>query len=518
MIWKIAKKDFLLNLMTFKFAVGTVLCVVLMAVFMPVLVSDYQQRLKDYNENVGANEAELRKVKVYKNITPTVYRPPNLLSVFAEGIDKHVDSSSTVTLDSVSENKLITTEDSNPFLSIFPVLDVSLIFEIVISVLAILMAYSVVSGEREWGTLKLMLSDKAPRHQVLLGKLLAGLMTLIVPVTALFLVGLLILLFSPMVDLAGTDWLRVGLIYLTSMVFVFVMFNLGLVISCLARSSTTALILGLFLWVIFVLVIPNASAYLASHLSPIESAKEYNAKIEVVADQCDDEIDELTEDIKGGGMQSNAPGAFNQIYVMICDKAFTEVHQKEYSVTEPIKTKYLDKISQVRQAHFKSLIRQKRLSDNIASGSPITLYKNSMSVLAGTDIGNFEHFTNKVRVYRNQVMDYISVKTNNFSSPSYFTTCKEGDHKKLMELYQPYLAAESEAEKAERLEVVRNWYNQMMEQTPSLGLHDFPRFAYEPPSIAETFQKTIPDLGLLLFFNVLLFSISFVAFLKYDVR
>jgi len=26
MIWKIAKKEFLLNLMTFKFAVGTMLC------------------------------------------------------------------------------------------------------------------------------------------------------------------------------------------------------------------------------------------------------------------------------------------------------------------------------------------------------------------------------------------------------------------------------------------------------------------------------------------------------------
>ena len=86
MIWKIAKKEFLLNLMTFKFAVGTILCVVLMSVFMPVLVNDYQQRLKDYNENVSANEAELRKVKVYKNITPTIFRPPAVLSVFSEGI------------------------------------------------------------------------------------------------------------------------------------------------------------------------------------------------------------------------------------------------------------------------------------------------------------------------------------------------------------------------------------------------------------------------------------------------
>jgi len=46
MIWKIAKKEFLLNLMTFKFAVGTIVCVVLMAVFMPILAKDYEERLK----------------------------------------------------------------------------------------------------------------------------------------------------------------------------------------------------------------------------------------------------------------------------------------------------------------------------------------------------------------------------------------------------------------------------------------------------------------------------------------
>ena len=51
MIWKIAKKEFLLNLMMFKFAVGTIVCVVLTAVFMPVLMSDHQQRLKDYSIN-----------------------------------------------------------------------------------------------------------------------------------------------------------------------------------------------------------------------------------------------------------------------------------------------------------------------------------------------------------------------------------------------------------------------------------------------------------------------------------
>lgn len=96
MTWKIAKKEFLLNLMTFKFAVGTILCVILVFVFVPVLANDYQQRLEEYNKNVTANEAELRKVMVYKNILPTVYRPPNVLSVFSEGVEKRLGTSAKI--------------------------------------------------------------------------------------------------------------------------------------------------------------------------------------------------------------------------------------------------------------------------------------------------------------------------------------------------------------------------------------------------------------------------------------
>jgi len=76
--------------MTFKFAVGTIVCVVLTAVFAPILAADYGQRLKTYNDNVSRNEAEMQKVKVYKNITPTIYRPPAMLSVFSAGLEKQL--------------------------------------------------------------------------------------------------------------------------------------------------------------------------------------------------------------------------------------------------------------------------------------------------------------------------------------------------------------------------------------------------------------------------------------------
>ena len=518
MIWKIAKKEFLLNLMTFKFAVGTIVCVVLITVFMPILVGDYQQRLKDYNENVAANEAELRKVKVYKNITPTVYRPPNVLSVFSGGIDNQLGSSEKIGIQGVSEARMETSE-TNTLLSVFPALDVTLIFKIVMSILALLMAYDVVSGEREQGTLKLILSSTIARYQVLLGKLVAGLMTLIAPVTALFIVGLLVLLSSNMVSLTGTDWFRIVLMYFASLVFVTVMFNLGLLLSCLSKNSAISLVFGLFLWLLFAAIFPSASAYIASQLKPIESAEEFYGKLKAVADQRDSEINELTKDIKGDGSESDAPGAFGHIYVMVCDKNFMDYHRKRYPIMEATKIKYIDKVSDVKETHLNDLVRQKQFADNIARSSPIILYENLMSVLAGTDFGNFEHFKSNVRTYRNEVADYIRSKTENFASTSYFTPCKEGDYETLMGVYyKPIMEARDKEKKAALYRAATMRYEQMMKETPSLDLRDFPKFTYQPRSITESLQQAIPTVGLLIFASILFFSLSFVAFLKYDVR
>lgn len=518
MIWKIAKKEFLLNLMTFKFAVGTILCVILMAVFMPVLVNDYQERLKDYNANVAANEAELRKVHVYKNITPTVYRPPNILSVFSVGLDKQLDNSEKIHLQGFSRIKMETGQ-TNPLLAVFPALDVMLIFKIVMSILALLMAYDVISGEREQGTLKLILSNTTARYQVLFGKFAAGLLTLVVPVTISFIVGLLILVLSDMVSLTGIEWFRIGLMYFACLIFVSAMFNLGLLLSCLSKNSATCLVCALFLWLFFAVIFPNASAYITSQLKPVESAKEFSGKVKAITQQRDNEINELTKGIQGGGNESDAPDAFGLMYVMVCDKNFKDYYQKKYPITEPVKIKYYNKVFELKKERINEFLRQKHFGQNIASSSPTVLFESLMSVLAGTDFGNYECFKSSVKTYINEVADHIRSETENFTLTSYFTPCKEGDHEKLFNAYyMPYLEAKDETAKAEAMKVLKEKYEQLMKDTPSLGLQNFPKFTYRPQSITKSLRQAIPSMAVLIFMSVLFFTLSFVMFLKYDVR
>ena len=62
----------------------------------------------------------------------------------------------------------------------------------VLSLIAILFTFDSISGERERGTLRLMLANSIPRHTVLLGKFLGALISISAPLTLAVLMNLLI--------------------------------------------------------------------------------------------------------------------------------------------------------------------------------------------------------------------------------------------------------------------------------------------------------------------------------------
>jgi len=522
MIWKIAKKEFLLNLMTFKFAVGTIVCVVLTAVFMPVLAGDYQQRLKDYNENVAANNAKFEKVKAYRTITPTVYKPPVVLSVFSEGLEKRLASSAKIEPESIPEMNPGLAED-NPFLTIFPTLDVSLVFKTVISILALLVGYDVISGEKEWGTLKLILSGTIARHQVLLGKLLAGLMTLAVPITIAFVTGLLVLEFSPMIDLTGSNWARIGLIYFTSLIFISAMYNVGLLFSCLAGRSAVSLMLGLFFWVVFAVVIPNGTARMASQIQPLEPKDKVDSQVAAITNDIKKEAEQIGPQLEGftRGSVSMYEGAFGErMYCSVVSNREVEYRIKRYALEDSLQMKYAGKVWEVKHHYISDLFKQKHIAGNLSRISPISLYENVMSALAGTDAASSQYFVGRARRYRNDIIEYVRSKTHNYSLPSYFTPCSEEDMMECERLSAGWVEAIEAKDKAKEKamkDAYFKWLDRKTATHPSLDLRDMPQFFYQP-AVTGDLRKAILDLGLLVFVNVLFFVLSFFVFVKYDVR
>lgn len=515
MIWKIVKKEFLLNLMTFKFAVGTILCVVLTSVFVPILAKAYQERLKTYNQNVAYNKRELRQVMVYKNITPTLFRPPSVLSVFSEGLEKQIGDSATIELDKIPEMGAAA-DQGNPYQAIFPVFDTLLIVKVVIGVLALLMAYDAISGERERGTLKLMLSGTTRRYELLMAKLLTGLLVLVVPVTIIFVISLIILLSFPKVDLTGSDCVRIGLMYLASLVFTSAMYNMGLLFSCITRRSSVSLVLGLFLWILFTVVVPNGSVYLAEEMQPLEPKEKIDAQIITLTQDLKSELDEIEINSPSNTIVSDERDAFGRGYMRLLNRAYLEYLQKWYRLRYPIIIKYADRFWGVKQSYFKNMQDQRRLADTLSRISPISLYERIMSTLAGTDIAVFQSFMDSVWRYRADVVGYVNSKTDKFSSSSFFTPCTQNEVDEYEKLMKQLKEVKSQAEAKRIVDANKERWEKKFAETPNLDLQDFPVF--QPPDALRNIGRLVPDLGLLVFANVLFFAIAFTAFIRYDVR
>jgi ABC-type transport system involved in multi-copper enzyme maturation permease subunit len=502
MIWKIARKELLSNLLTLRFAVGTVLFLALAVLFTYVLLSDYRQKLSDHDGLVSKNSDELRGLITYQNLKPTIYKPPEILAIFSKGVAESMGNSTRITIGEVPELTSAATA-KNPLLSVFPVLDAVLIFKLVISVLAILLAYDAVSGEKEDGTLKLTLSNSVPRHQVLFGKFIGGMTTLAIPIAIGFLMTSLIMELSPTVELTGGDWIRIGLMFVISLIMVSALFNLGLFLSSLTKRSSDTLMLLLFLWVLFLLVIPNGSAYLSSRIRPIESREKIDSQVGEVRGRLQKEVRDFYKKNpwpQGHTIQSDASEPWGG-YHKFATKNLIRYKQKLNAFAEPLKIRYADDAWQANRSYLESMKRQKRLAGFISRASPISLYEVLIGSLSRTDVHNSERFAKRAREYRQQMIDYLRGKKA-FSSIRYFATVKE-EH-----LF--------DVDNMDEYGPLRKKYGS--EEPLPLSVSDAPRFRYRPEGVAVTMKRILPDMALLCFVSVLFFMCAFAAFLRYDVR
>ena len=169
LIWR----ELLANLMTFRFVVAMVVTLLLVVANTVVLIADYERRLTSYNTAVKHNSQEIPKAKTYSDVEGKIRvdRPPNPLSIFNAGLDRRLGNSIHV------RHTLVPTlwdtkshSADNPFLNLFSSVDLVLIFQVILSLLALLFAHDAIAGEREGGTLRLTMANAVSRPALLLAK------------------------------------------------------------------------------------------------------------------------------------------------------------------------------------------------------------------------------------------------------------------------------------------------------------------------------------------------------------
>jgi len=512
MIWTIVKKEIINNIITFRFTVGTVLFIGAIVFFMSVLIKDYEQKVENYNESVAKNNSEFRQLLTYQNLKPTVYKPPNVLSIFSRGVEESTGNSARVSIGDVPFAKGAVVSGENPYLSIFPAFDIVLIFKFIISLLVFLFAYDAVSGEKEDKTLGMMLANSIPRYQILLGKFTGGLITISITVLIGFLVGGIILTISPVIKLSVSDLFRIVLMFFISIVFIGVLYSLGLFISSITKSSSNTLILLLFLWILYVLVIPDLSIYIASNFKSVESREKIDSQVQEIWRDFDKKRRDFQKSNKlyTGGSEEPEPWGYYYIYA---EKASILGQKEIHKNLESIRINYAERAWQVEKGYLESLRKQRSTSNILARFSPVSIYEILISGLAGSDVAGSDRFFEQAKEYRRQIIEYL-YNIDAFSLIRYFSTVKDEDIEDL---------ADFKIEDFPNLQEYLNKYFKMRdeyirEKPLPLNIENIPKFQFKYESTIETIKRILTDIALLSIMGIIFFLLAFVSFIKYDAR
>lgn len=503
MIWKIAKKEFHNNLLTFRFTFGTLILILLILAISLGSIKSFLNSNQEYMLASQANEAQLRENRVYSTIEYDVLRPPEVFSILNLGVTNRLGNSLKVSLRKIPAAEKRYSQE-NPLLSIFTSLDLTLVYKIVVSLLAMLFAFDAVSGEKQLGTLKLLIAQGASRLKIILGKYVGNLLTLIVSfMISLFLAFLVIIGYFP--DLSSSDWLRILSFAVLSLLYISIFFLLGLVVSSMTQNPSHSLIYCLFIWIVFVIIVPNLSTYTATVIKPVPPEKTVETQIQEIYAQTGGRMriwDEANRSpINIWGSIDSREG----IYVFQrADKATVDYFKKRIAFEEPLLKERTDAIWQAKQQYYLQLREQEKMATALSRMSPTGLFQEAAEILARTDISNYERYIRQAVLYRESVYGYLEAK-DAFRSLRFFTVMEEKD-----------ILPVEEYRKVDYRKADGSRYT--LEDYPPLDLNDFPRFRYIKESFPKVVGRMALLLGIFIVLNVVLFIGSVWAFAFYDVR
>ena len=485
MIWQIAKREILDNLTRFRFALTVVLVTALMVMNAVLFVSSqYPRRIAEYSQDINAATESMKKRSANLGELAVsgpgdLYKKPSPLGFIATGADAKLPKRVTANASSGSNwtasnfhyshsNNwwLEYSQDvfqKNDALPNFTELDWTFIIGLVMSFMAILFTYDAISEERETGTLSLLMSNAVSRATVLLAKFLGAFLTLILPLLIGILLNLLIVNASELVSLGGSEWARIGIIFVVSAIYISIFLWLGLFISSQFANSSSSLLTLLLIWIVFVVLIPNTMGVLTSDFQQIPSRSEASQLKEAKLDEIHERYWKDRKLFQFGSPSDNPPNI------------------EALRTWAGYLTERADAKSRFDDAHLDKQFAQVAFTQQITRLSPAALYKYALESLSGTGFARHKRFIQQARRHRKQFVDFI-----------------QSEDRADSESYHVYLVKEG------------------LSQKP-VAFNSIPKFS-EKLTVGITFKGALLDLMLLVSLALLLFMAAILAFLRSDVK
>jgi len=490
MIRTIAKKELINNILSLRFSISFILCFVLMVVSIYILADAYTQQVKalspllEPNSYRRAAEGHWDFARLAGGPTP-VNRPIPLMKVLYTGIGNELSLRATVR---GYEGPIYKREAfiSNPAPILFPNVDFGFIVSVVVSIIAMLFTYDIVAGEKQAGTLGLLMANDISRGHLLLGKWLGSYSSFLIGYVPCLLIVALILQTHPMIEMRSPDWIAITFLFFISLLYAAAFFSLGLFISCLMAEPRAALLTLLAIWVAFVLIIPNFSPYLAEQIHSTPPSYKIEAQMNTIRyEAAQNSWNRILKFLQPHGLEKTSTGNWQGLHQgtwadglrrMMGNLPNDEIRDKLDRFSRQVAMDELSQVNfgtlKIKREYTNALERQIKTGMTISCLSPAAVFTHLASGLTQTGIKSEHRFRNAAERFHTQYVDYIIQKMN----------------------------------LSDRLLV-----------NPNVS-DDLPIFPYNEASAAEIINDNMLYLLLLLLYNLMFFMGAYISFLRYDVR
>ena len=465
MLWLVIKKEVIHNVLSFRFVVTYALLFCLILLAMLLMTSDYRDRFQEFNAAVNKERSRLDELKKiddpselfneFQRASFTGLREPRNLSILARGLEGELPNQVPAT----GFMRFLSSEDrlgKNMLFEIFQTPDFAYVINIVMSLLALLFVFDAVCGEKEQGTLKLLMANSVPRDIVLIGKWIGGFISIAAPFSVAVFGGFAFIYITGAMNTGEEGLTRFGLIFLLALIYISTFFTLGLMISTLAHRTSTALLISLLVWICWILVVPNMAPVVARLVAPVPGRQVIDAEKQAI----DREAQLLMEGIRKRKVYGD---------------------QKEMEQIQQSAEKRKNKLEEFFQDKMQT---QVTMSKNLARLSPSASFLFAATRLAGTGPVLSQQFQKARERFQEQ---HQSLRNDLFRT-----------------LYQ---SGRAEFNNGRMTVKDSDWFQP----------DDLPRFRMFTEDVTTSFNEGLFDVLLLIVFNVLFFMLAFLFFLSYDV-
>lgn len=448
-----------------KFVFTFAVCSLLILLTFYVGARNYQINRSRYEASVAEDLRSMEGLTDWRMVNHKIFLPPMPLASLVGGISN--DIGRNIAMAGIGE--LYATESKyseDPIYAVFRFLDLDFLFQIILSLFAILFTYNAVNGEKEGGTLALAFANPVPRDKFILGKLIGSFAALAVPLIVPILLGAALLPIMG-VPMAGGDWVKLAFVILTGFLYFGVFLSLSVFMSIIMKRSAGSFLMMLVIWIMFVIVVPRASVIIAGRAVNVPSVDDINSKKTQFSRQIfDDQFKKMT--------------TFKPVSESTAMQEFQKFTSDLQEESMKKNMEYGNKLNEERANRQKI---QQGLAFGISRISPSACFSLAATNIAGTSLQLINDFMNQAVAYQDVFKKFQMNKTGQTTGGAFMISMRiSGQEEK------------------------------------KIDPKELPQFKFIPESIGAALAGSIADIVILIIYNLLFFFGSFIAFLKYDLR